>query len=91
MERLLAIRLLKQAENNVLAADIAVTGQWDLVRDLRSRGIDTADAEARLDSLQRVQARCLLDRERLLAVFELADAGRDGPPVPREAVQHSAL
>ena len=73
MERLSAIAKLKQAESSVLAVGLLVTGQWKLVRELHSKGVDTSEAEARLEALQKVQARCLLERERLLAVFESAE------------------
>jgi hypothetical protein len=67
MEPSLARGLLKQADKNVLEADLLVAGQWKVLVDLHSKGVDTSDAEARLDVLQRMQALCLVDRERLLA------------------------
>jgi hypothetical protein len=76
MDRPSARLLLKQAEQSMLEADFDVARQREVVRELHSKGADASDAEARLDELQKIQARRLFNRNRLLA--ELGDDAKGG-------------
>jgi hypothetical protein len=74
MDRSLTRNLVRQAESSVLEADLLVARQRKLVRELHLHGADTSDAAAHLDELQRVQARCLFNRDRLLAELDDSDS-----------------
>ena len=72
MKRSLVLALLSRAEAQVVGSNACVTSQRDLIHQLRAQGRDTSEAEAFLDELQRIHARCIFNRDRLL--IELDDS-----------------
>jgi hypothetical protein len=71
MERSLIRVLLQNAEIGMLEADLLVARQRKVIRELNLSRKDTSPAEDRLNELQKKQARCIRNRDRLLA--ELGD------------------